>query len=226
MKKSFLFFALGFLLATQALAFDDFRPPWESNPTDPRWAGGSITNESWEFWGNPPGTPGSTEPAHWNNPFGPPTPFQPIGASMQFEPNGPGGTGVWTWHVDQDGGGFSLLVPNDPLNRPFKMIQLQFTSDRAALSAPITNPPGTAAAGGVAGHGGSSGGDAWYNYEWYLTITPNPPSEVITVQFPTSANIGEIDVSTICFVPEPATLTLLVLGGLPLLLYFRRRSPD
>jgi hypothetical protein len=207
-------------MSSSAWAFNDFAPPWVVNPADPKWAGGSVTQQSWEFWGNPSGT---TSPSHWNNPFGPPAPFNPVGASPQFEPNGPGLTGVWTWHVDTTGGGFDLPIPNDPKDRPLKMIQLQYTSDRASLGAPTTNPPGTAAAGGVAGHGPSSDGDAWYTYEWLISISPNPASEVISVRFPASANIGEVDVATICYTPEPATLSLLALGGL-LVLRRKRRA--
>ena len=85
----------------------------------------------------------------------------------------------------------------------------------------MSNPPGVAQAGDVAGHGPSDGGDYWYTYEWTITLQPNPPFETIFVPFPASANIGEVDVAAICYVPEPATLSLLALSGLALL---RRRQ--
>jgi hypothetical protein len=211
MKKAFLFVALGLMLTTPVWGIAVFTPPWVLNPTDPKWAGSSVTSQAWEFWGNPLGT---TSPAHWNNPYGPPAPFTPVNASPQFVSNGPGLTGVNTWHVDQTGGGFSVLLPNDPKNRPFKMIHLQYTSDKSSTGAPQTNPQGTAAAGGVAGHGPSDGGDYWYTYEWTITIRPNPASEWIFVPFPASTNIGEVDIATICYTPEPGTICLLALGVL------------
>jgi hypothetical protein len=222
MNKAFLGLVLGFVLATPAWALHIFTPPWIANPTDPHWTGKSATTESWEFWGNPLGT---TDPAHANNPFGQPG-FTPIGASPQFVSNGPGLTGVNTWHVDVDGGGFTLAVPNDPRQRDFKAIHLQYTSDKSSTGAPTTQPGGSSQAGGVADNGPSSDGDQWYTYEWMLVIKPNPPFETITVRFPASANIGEIDVSTVC-VPEPATITLLgtgVLGFLALAWRSRRKA--
>ena len=218
MSKALLGLALVFALAAPAWAIAVFTPPWVANPTDPKWAGGSTTNQSWEFWGNPLGT---VAPAHWDNPYGSATDYNPINSSPAFISNGPGLTGVNTWHVDVDGGGFSLTIPNDPQDRPYKMIHLQYTSDKASSGAPITNPQGTAQAGGVAGHAPSDDGDYWYTYEWTITLQPNPASETIFVPFPASANIGEVDVATICYAPEPVSLSLLALGGLALL---RRRK--
>ncbi len=216
MRKAFLGLALGLALAAPAWALPIFTPPWVANPSDPMWQGGSTTSQSWEFWGNPLGT---TAPSRWDNPNGPPTPFTPIDASPAFISNGPGLTGVNTWHVDVDGGGFSVTIPNDPKDRPYKQIHLQYTSDKASSSAPWTNPPGITVAGGVADNGPSDGGDEWYTYEWTIALFPNPPVETIFVQFPASTNIGEVEVATIC-VPEPVTMSLLALGGLTVI---RRR---
>ena len=51
-------------------------------------------------------------------------------------------------------------------------------------------------------------------------ILPNPAYEEITIDFfvpvGEEAYIDSFEVATICF-PEPATLALLLLGGLPLL---------
>jgi len=215
MYKTILSLVLGLVLAVPAFAIQVFQPPWVVNPNDPKWAGGSTTSEAWEFWGNPLGT---THPERWNNPFGPPTDFQPVGATPAFDPNGPGLTGVNTWLVGLEGGGFSLTVPDDPIPRPLKVIHLQYTSDKSSSNAPGTIPPGSASAGGVAGHPPS----AYYTYEWLLYIQPNPPSETINVSFPAGTHIGEVEVATIC-VPEPSTLVLLGIGAASLLAYAWRR---
>ncbi|HOW18535.1 MAG TPA: PEP-CTERM sorting domain-containing protein [Phycisphaerae bacterium] len=184
--------------APAALAIHVFDPPWVQNPTDPQWAGGSTTSQGWEF-GN--------GHAYVNNPFGAPTVEFP-GGSPQLVTDFPQQPGVptMTWHIDQEGGGMLLSIPNDPIPRPVKYIHLQYTADKAG-GIPGTTPAGAAAAGGVAGHGG-----AWYTYEWNLEIRPNPPFETIWIPFPVSSNIEEVHVATIC-VPEPATLGLLLCGG-------------
>ncbi len=194
-------------VVSSASAIHVFDPPWVQNPTDPQWAGGSTTSQGWEFGNNH---------GYVNNPFGTPT-VQFPGGSPQTVTDFPQQLGVptMTWHIDQEGGGMLLSIPNDPLQRPVKFIHLQYTADKAG-GVPTTNPPGTATPGGVAGHGG-----AWYTYEWTLEIRPNPPFETIWVPFPVSSNIEEVHVATIC-VPEPATVGLLLCGGLAAL---RRRNP-
>lgn len=228
MNKVLLSFALALVLAAPAWGIHDFNPPWVANPNDPMWQGGSTTTNVWEFWGEQLGHT-APNPTKTNNPYGTPT-FTPVNASPQFINNGPGGTGVRTWHVDSDGGGFFLDIPNNPQDRPYKAIHLQYTSDKASSGAPqiqvqapglVTDPQ----AGGVAGHGPSDGGDVWYTYEWSAAIFPNPQSERIFVPFPASANIGEIEVATIC-VPEPATLGLLASGAMAVvggMVWMRRR---
>ncbi|MBI4581523.1 MAG: hypothetical protein HY718_17615 [Planctomycetes bacterium] len=198
--------AAAILLAavSPAMAIRVFTPPWG-------WAGTSVTTQGWEYAG---GGASLHEPSYVDNPYGPPQ-IQWQGASPEFDPNGPGLTGVWTWHVDVDGGGFLISLYNDPEPRPVKYIHLQYTSDKAASGPPSTSPPGSAQAGGAAGHAGT-----WYTYEWTLTIQPNPPFEQIFVPFPESTNIEEIWVSSICTIPEPAAL-LLAVGGV----WAMRRRP-
>jgi hypothetical protein len=199
-------------IAAPALAIHVFNPPWVVNPNDPQWAGGSTTSADWEFGG---GGLAFDHPVAVNNPFGTQQPISWVGASPTFVPVGPQGPFSGVWQIGDTGpGSFSIPIWNDPIERPRKVIHLQYTSDKSSTAPPSTNPPGTASAGGVAGHGG-----AWYTYEWTIVIQPNPPFEVVTVPFPAGTNIEEIHVATIC-VPEPAGLLSAAAAGLALL---RRR---
>ena len=190
-----------FGIISSASAIHVFDPPWVQNPTAPEWAGGSTTSQGWDF-----GNSG----AYFNNPFGPPI-IQFPGGSEQMVTDFPQRPGLPTptWHIDQEGGGMTLAIPNDPLPRPLKLIHLQYTADKAG-GVPVSLPGGVAMPGGVAGHGG-----AWYTYEWTIEIRPNPPFENIWIPFPVSTNIEEVHVASIC-VPEPASLGLLALGALSL----------
>ena len=75
----------------------------------------------------------------------------------------------------------------------------------------------------MAGHNPSDDGDYWYTYEWMLTIQPNPAFETISVPFPASTNIYEVEVKTICTVPEPSTAALLGAAAVGLMGYAWRR---
>ena len=196
MQRALLALVVVAMIASPAWAIRDFTPPWG-------WSGPSITTQGWES------TVSLTSPSFVDNPYGmPQILWDPIGVSPGFDPNGPGYTGIPVWQVLLDGAGFTLYLPNDPTPRPEKRIHLQYTSNKASMGPPVTTPGGTAQAGGVAGHP-----NAWYTYECTLTIRPNPPFEQIFVPFYAGTNIEEVWVSTICTVPEPASLALLVLGS-------------
>lgn len=189
-------------------------PPWVENPSDPQWAGGVVTHQRWEFAENP------GYPVAMNNPFGQPY----VDFNNATYPDiviGPDGlTEIPTWHIDQDGGGLFIYVPNNPLPNARKVIFIQLTSDKGPLlGSPTSSPTGTVSYPKSAiNHNGTG----WYTYTAQIDLPFNPIEEYIFYAFPQSANISEVVVDTIC-VPEPATLGLLLCGGGTALFRRRRR---
>jgi len=190
-------------------------PPWSSTAPN-------TTHQAWEFT-TPTYDPLNPYPQVNDNPYCNPTIYFSDGTSywdgsttdLPLIP-GPLGDPITSWHVDVNGGGFTLGIPNAPDPNPWKHIFYQVTSDKAPNpSGPTTSPPGTHRPGTAFQHAGG-----WYTYTGQIDITPNPLYEYITFTFPASTNIEEIVIDTIC-VPEPITLGLLGVGGLMML---RRRQ--
>ncbi len=213
--------AMAALLAIQpVLAEDIWDPPWVENPSDPQWSGGFTTHQVWEFDEN------SESPVILENPFTSPTrqPYVQVsnGAYPDPVPGPDGTTEINTWHIGPGGGTVTIWVPNNPDPNWLKVIFIQITSDKGQSdpTGPHSNPPGTTSYPKPAiNHDGTG----WYTYTARIDIPGNPPEEFITYTFPESTNISEIVVDTICVSPEPATLGLLVLGGVGLAASLRRR---
>jgi hypothetical protein len=126
-----------------------------------------------------------------------------------WKPLGLGREGVWAGDVLQ----IELLVPNvEPLN-PFKDIWL--TMDYYGIVTNIgvfPNPPGAIQ---VLEESSVELPDLWKRYTVHWRLEPNPLDEMIVIEIINSgAYLDILSVDTICFVPEPATLMLLGLGGL------------
>ncbi len=190
-----------------------WNPPWVENPSDPQWFGGVATHQRWEFAENP------GFPVAMDNPFGQPY----VDFSLATYPDiviGPDGqTLIPTWHIDQDGGGLFVYVPNNPLPNARKSIFIQITSDKGPLlGSPSSSPTGTVSYPKPAiNHNGTG----WYTYTARIDLDFNPIEEYIFYNFPASTNISELVVDTIC-VPEPAATAGLLAMIAPVL---TRRKP-
>lgn len=172
------------------------------------------------------------------NPFGAPE-IERIG-QWEWAPDvdGPGGGTVDAWHCMGDGTGegsigtLKLMIPNDPADRPLKKLVLQITTTSEPTSIQVDGfgplspysvqefDPGVA----DVQHPGSYQGQPWYTYVYGYEIEPNPHNEEIWIDFEYCSWIDQIDVDTICTVPEPTTIGLLSVGGLACLVRRRRKA--
>jgi len=205
-----------------------------------------------DVWGGPPegqwlrGDPGSTW-QHWNfrdpavpdpcegeNEYGDPgflveeastwewvsglDPLDPPGEpidGLQF--NGPtGSTGTIIFHV-----------PNRPELNEIKKIFVQVTSSKSpsGVTALGFDNAGGAYTSGVFNTGlpPLQHANGWYTYNYGLTIEPNPEWEDVVINFPFETIVDQVVIDTIC-TPEPATLTMMAIGGAVALVRRRRRK--
>jgi len=170
--------------------------------------------------GTPLGVEGHWTPAGgWNVQIYPSTP--PTGTIWPVPPSGPNpitGAGPNTWQVD---------FPNWIDEQPLKIGRIQIYWDQPLTDFPPPQidimgfknnnplPTGSVITGSVpiSGSGGTIG---WY---WDFTIQPNPDWETFIFDLPSTLPPTQIDIDT-ASIPEPASLTLIALGGIALL---RRR---
>ncbi len=213
-RRSVPLLLLGICVACSVAAFaatahaeDINDPPWVVTPSDPQWAGGVTTTQTWEFELQPnwPVDGGA------GNPFGTASVSFPFGSATYPDPiPGPDGNTINTWHIDVDNALMEVRIPNDPTPRDRKVLFIQLTSDKAPLPGfPVSNPAGTTTYPiGPVGHGSTT----WYTYTSQIEIDGNPSEELLSFMFQESTNISELVIDTICVdvVPEPGTATMLV----------------
>jgi len=214
MKKTLILLAVLAFAVAPVMAEDIWDPPWEEDPTNPEWQGGVTTYQRWEFGENP------DMPVEVDNPFGMPY-VEVINGTYPDWVLGPDGPDeIATWHIGPGAGSVDITVYNNPDPRKRKVVFIQVTSDKGwGPSGPSSIPPGTTTFPKPAIQWPNG---TWYTYTAQIDIPINPEKEVIHMDFPECTNISEIVVHTIC-VPEPATMSLLVLGGIGMLVRRRRK---
>lgn len=206
----FLSFAAAFLglvlVACPAWA-DDLNPPaWRGQP--------GTTFQEWKFLNDNP-TP---SPDLVNNPYGQPSSHVWPGTDQHWWSTWGGRPGVWPLS-----GTSEFYLPNAPPN-DYKDVWIQITwAKQAFASAPIltSNPGGTIQLLHQIDIGPTNepppAGANWWHSTYNIRIYPNPTFE--TIRIDGTIMVDQVVIDTIC-APEPASLGLLLMGGVALL---RRR---
>ncbi len=221
-----IFLVAMLLVGTSAAWADDINPP----PWRGEW---STTFQYWQFW-----TPDIGDP-YGLTPDGP----GPLGEGLPGEPyTSPGylpSTRLWVdpfgdW-IDIDSssgrqgiwplsGYLDVVVDNhDPVN-PEKLIWVQLTwrqqpgTDGGPFMDPWDPLPGFTSTP-VRIEDEQTAADGWTTTTYAWEIYPNPADEWFTIGG--DIDVDQLVIDTWC-VPEPATLSLLVIGGLTLIRRRRR----
>ena len=196
-----------------------FAPPFTIG--QPSWRGQSETTvERWEF-----NTSNTTPlPDEVYNPFGNPSIF--VYPTHPWFAQWGGMEGVW--HLS---GAIKIDIPNNPVDRETKLLQIQLTwasqypdaaliPPRIGIEAKRVNgqivPQGdiallsqTSLTLGLTNEPGA--GTYWHHTTYLYEITPNPMFETIWITG--SVAVDNVVIDTIC-IPEPATIAISAIGAI------------
>jgi hypothetical protein len=206
MRKTIaLLTALYIVLSVSSAAAVDY---WGGPPAD-YWSRGVLnsTYQHWEFHTDN-GMMYSYEADEYDNP-GSFVPYAQFFVSWEWGSDwecpselDPTGT-VDGWHALSDSSHIVIAIPNtdDPLG--VKWIFIQITSSHAPTNVCLCDgnyESGTWPTGfpQIQWEGPAPYGGAWYTYNYGLWMYPNPTSECIVIEVPTTTVIDQIVVDTIC----------------------------
>lgn len=193
------------LIAAMASAHDLFPPQWRGLP--------GTTYQEWTF-------------DDADDPASPEVIDNPYGSAIADITVGSFGTGWWeqlpgvgdqTGYWDLGEGNIIIDIDNTDVPNPFKEIWIQVTYYKDINAAPIVDVPGGVFLSSqleVPVEHVPTGGD-WVLDQYIFRIYPNPRHEQIVILADPMwmSVIDQIVVDTFC-VPEPATIGLLIFGGL------------
>jgi hypothetical protein len=176
----------------------------------------TTTHQMWNFDDQT-----SLVPDVVDNQFGPPVLMVNTSPAGGWVPDPSGQGGAWALSGEID-----VIIPNDPIQREFKVIQLLLTWRPGNLGMLPSRPlvgvsadPMTAMTMGIINE--PIAGTPWTQSLYSITIWPNPAEEWIAIKG--DIVVDKLDITTEC-IPEPATMGLLGLGSIALLRNRRKRS--
>jgi hypothetical protein len=200
--------SIGFLVLALAACLLAARPALGDDLNPPPWRGQSGTTfGEWEFSTSNP----NPAPDLGNYPWGPPTTTVTPGLFQNWMDQWGGRQGVWPLS-----GEITTTIPNRPDPLPYKDIWVQLTwAQQAPNVFPAVSETRFGVASTLLAETPLPGG--WFHSTYVIHLEPNPDWESLLITG--AINVDEMVIDTIC-APEPATLCLLVIGGVALL---RRR---
>jgi hypothetical protein len=199
-------------ISSVALGSDLLPPPWRGQD--------GSTSQNWRFDND--NNPAVPEVIY--NPYGSASAAITVGAVGEGWMDNPGlGTQTGMWDLGGTGGQIVLDIDNRPLQLDYKEIWLQVTYYQAISAAPTIDVPGAqfiSSQTSLIEADGLFGG--WYLDQSVWRIEPNPLHEQIILNSDSSGGsvIDQIVVDTYC-IPEPATISLMLVGVASALLRFR-----
>lgn len=206
--KSCLLVAIALLISWNFVLADDLNPP--------SYRGLPLSVHA--HWSGDTGLPMQPD-WHWIDDTDPATYLFP-GLSPSFIVIGdPAGSGSI----------YQFTVPNIVDELPLKLLRIQLTW------VGTTKPPIDISAHGLEGNGDVTGVVAFASspniytqpdggYQYFdIEFRPNPDYEVIDIYLPEKAELVQVVIDSISTVPEPATLSILALGGV-VMMYRRNKN--
>jgi hypothetical protein len=194
------------MACVSAAVADDINPPL--------WRGDEgSTYQRWEF--GSPANPGAQPLEIVDNPYGDPELSVWPGLGQEWLADHQGRDGVWPLSGDM-----VIRIPNRPEPNLEKRIWIQLTwGPQTPVSEPgidLVDPEADVEAVLIE----EIQVDSVWTHSTYAIVLPfNPPEETLHIH--NSILVDELVIDTIC-IPEPATMSLLAIGGLGVLLRRKR----
>ena len=217
-----VFVGLVVLVAAPVLADDIFPPPWDRSGPD-------STYQRWEF----PTPDPMPFPDDAMNPWGVEPATVTPGPGMDWievDPEGSGRIGIWPLSGEIEVPVFN--TPPDPLREKVMWVQVTWrpqpgTTGTPTVTAEADHPdPGQGGMGDIAYDpvvGDLPDAFGWINSAYELSLPFNPDMETITVSG--DIDVDELVIDTICRVPEPGSIVMVLSAGLVgLIVLIRRRK--
>ena len=202
---------------------------WVYDPYPPVWRGNAATTyQAWDF---STGTQTGIAPSSVSNPFGSPVADITLGSFADgYFPGSYTGTGSQSnyWDIGGTGGKIALTIPTTPGLQQIVNVQFTFFTNGLIHMPDIAVPGATLISSQrTTIESGLPISSSWELLETSWLIDPGTPMTDYVWITSNYANFGVVFESIVVdtmVVPEPATASIFLLGGVAGLFLFRRRN--